>query len=135
MFWEEKIDHFKKLYSSKDFNVPFTVWSDILKKVEESFNIAYDKKYPLTNWKERLSGLIEKPNSEVENLLQVNDNYWVIVTDLRPTGHNLVYDCKATLVKPFTTMYGYDYYIVDKKYNWLLYYNSDTKKYYQKNNF
>lgn len=133
MFWEEKIEHFKKLNSTKDFNVPFTSWSKILKKIEDVFSITYDKRYPLTNWKERVKGLSEMSSVNIENLLLSDINYWVVITNFRPTGHNLVYDCNASLIKSFVKMHDNDYYIVDKKYSWLVYYNKETNSFFFKN--
>lgn len=124
MLWEEKIEYFKKVNAVKDFSVPFTVWSEILKKIEDSFSIAYDARYPLTNWQEKISGLKEITDTDKENLLQSDANYWVVIPDLRPNGHNLVYDCKATLINDFIKLHSGDYYIVDKKYTWLVYYES-----------
>ena len=115
MTWEVKVEHFKKANPAKDFSVPFTTGTEILKKIEGAFNIIYHERYPLANWEKRVSGLQEMQNTDSERIFQSDANYWVVVEDFRPNGHNLVYDCKGTLIPSFTEMFDGDYYIVDKK--------------------
>ncbi len=42
MYWEEKMDRIKKETDSKDFRVPFTDWSTILKSIEAHFIVKED---------------------------------------------------------------------------------------------
>ncbi|MGV3598960.1 MAG: hypothetical protein ACO1PI_13940 [Bacteroidota bacterium] len=56
MFFEEKLEQFikaKKL-TDKDFDIPFTFWSEIFKEIEKRFLIKTDSKYTYQNWKNRL---------------------------------------------------------------------------------
>jgi hypothetical protein len=135
MLWEVEIEHFKRKHPAKDFSIPFTVGTEILKKIEDAFSIIYDKRYPLANWQKRVSGLQEMQTIDSNKVFQSYANYWIVIEDLRPNGHNLVYDCKGTLILSFAEMLGGDYYIVDKKYSWLIYYDSETECYFKKEQY
>ncbi len=50
MFWEEKIDSLANKYKQGDFNVPFTIATSILKKIEDQFIIKHTSEKNLNDW-------------------------------------------------------------------------------------
>lgn len=134
MYWEEKIDRLKKDTDPNDFKVPFTDWSTILKKIEDKFVIKENSDYSdfvFSNWDSRL-----KEKRQIKKILTVNiagecdkfdsnQNYWVVLTRDKADFKNLVYDSKPTVMKTLIGLWGGDFYIVDKKYNWLTYFKRD----------
>src|SRR3989337_2058532 len=85
MFWEEKIDRLKKEIDSKDFKVPFTDWSAILKNVEDKFIVKENSNYSFLNWADRLKDkrkIKELRTGDIENaLVELNpdQNYWIVL--------------------------------------------------------
>lgn len=132
MYWEEKIDRLKKEVDPTDFKVPFTDWSTILKKIEDKFVIKENSDFPFSNWDNRLKEkkpinkiLTANINDEL-NKLDSSQNYWMVLTKDKPDFKNLVYDSKLTVIKILSGLWHGDFYIVDKKYNWLTYFKRDT---------
>jgi hypothetical protein len=136
MHWEEKIDKLKKETDPADFKVPFTDWSTILKKIEDRFVIKENSDFHFSNWDNRLKDkrqiktiLTTNFDGELERL-DSNKNYWIVLTKDKADFKNLVYESKPTVIKTLSRLWNGDFYIVDKKYNWLIYfkrYNTDTE--------
>jgi hypothetical protein len=139
MYWEEKIDKLKKDTDPKDFRVPFTDWSTILKKIEDKYIVKENSNYTFSNWADRL-----KDKKKVKDLLTVNidnelnnlddyQNYWVVLTGNKADSKNLVYDSKPKVIARLVGLWREDFYIVDKSYNWLIYFknNADSTEVYK----
>ena len=132
MFWEEKIDRLKKEVDPTDFKVPFTNGSKILKKIEGKFVIKENSNITFSSWDSRLKGktqikkiLTANIDGELERL-DLNKNYWIVLARDKADFKNLVYDSKPTVIKILSGLWDGDFYIVDKKYNWLTYFKRDT---------
>ena len=132
MYWQEKIDRLKKETAPKDFKVPFTNWSTILKKIEDKFVIKGNFNLTFSNWDSRLKE--KRPvrkilTANIDNELDKfdpNQNYWIVLARNQADFKNLVYDSKPTGIKILSGLWDGDFYIVDKKYNWLTYFKRDT---------
>lgn len=136
MFWEEKIDQLKKSTDPRDFRVPYSDGSGILKKIEDKFIVTSNSNYRFSNWAERIMSktivrnlLASDMTDEFENLAP-NKNYWVVLSRDEVGSKNLVYDCKPTVIDKLIKLWGRDFYVVDKKYSWLIYfrYNEGESK-------
>jgi len=131
MFWEEKIDRLKKETDPADFKVPFTDWQTILKKIEDKFVAKEDSNYRFSNWETRLKDktkLKELLTVTIDNELDKLDpkqNYWIVLTNDSVDFKNLVYDCTPDVTKKLCRLWGRNFYIVHKKYNWLTYFKVD----------
>lgn len=132
MYWEEKIDRLKKETDPSDFKVPFTDWSTILKKIEDKFVIKENSDFTFSNWDSRLKG-----KTQIKKILTANidielaafdpkQNYWIVLTRDKADFKNLVYDSKPTVIKILSELWDGDFYIVDKKYSWLIYFKRDN---------
>lgn len=126
MFWEEKIDILQKQFSSGDFHVPFTKWTNIIKNIEAAF-IIHDSNYHYSNWSERIKqktfiGIVTLPEIyQHVHQLESNTNYWVVIVQGQtPTSKHLVYDCKPIAMIALLEFTSADFYIIDKKYNWIV---------------
>jgi hypothetical protein len=132
MYWEEKIDRLKKRFSQDEFRVPFSDWSGIMKKMEARFVISNKATYQYNNWPEGLKEriVLRKTTSqaiptEISKLNHVT-NYWVVIG----LGNDsmtqlLVYDCKPAAIKDLAAIAPGDFYVGDKKYQWLVYFSMD----------
>ncbi len=134
MFWEEKIANLKKVTDPADFKVPFTDWAEVLKKIEDKFVLKENGNYSFSNWEGRIKGQkhIKRIGSanitgELEGL-NPSQNYWVILSKNNSGLKNLVYDCKPTAIKTLIGLWEGDFYIVDKKYHWLAFFESDRSQ-------
>jgi hypothetical protein len=132
MYWEEKIDRLKKETDPTDFKVPFTDWSTILKKIEDNFIIKENSDFIFSNWDSRL-----KEQRRIKKILTANivgeldkfdskQSYWIVLTRDKADFKNLVYDSKPTVIKILSGLWDGDFYIVDKKYNWLTYFKRNN---------
>ncbi len=133
MFWEEKIDRIKKQFSQDEFRVPFSDWSGIIKKMEASFVISSKPAYRYTNWCERLKDTVvlrKIANQAIPTAISTLDpgtNYWVvIVLGNASMAQQLVYDCKPAAMEQLAAIAPGDFYIGDKKYQWLVYFNGES---------
>lgn len=131
MFWEEKIDLIAKKHGPDGFKNPFTAWPDILKRIEDTFIIkTYD-----TSWedsiklKEQLATIEIKELDVMLSLLANNTNYWVVMLMGNfPTAKRHVYDCNPASLKDLIRLSEYSFFIVDKKYKWLTYFEYNAEK-------
>ncbi|HEY5824022.1 MAG TPA: DUF6756 family protein [Cyclobacteriaceae bacterium] len=128
MHWDEKIDKLKKETDPDDFKVPFTDWSTILKKIEDKFIVKENSNYVFSNWADRL-----KDKEKIKELKTVDleaevakltpeQNYWIVLTGDNSATKNLVYDGKPGVILKLLQLRDGDFYIGDKKYNWLTYF-------------
>ncbi|MGR3812243.1 DUF6756 family protein [Jiulongibacter sp. NS-SX5] len=128
MYWEEKIDKIKKESDPRNFKVPFTDWSIILKKIESKFVKKENSDFIFSNWDYRLKEkrhiktiLTASIDGELDRL-DSSQNYWLVLTRDKANFKNLVYDCKPTVIKILIELWKADFYIVDKRYTWLVYF-------------
>ena len=59
--------------------------------------------------------------TELENL-DKNENYWIVLAGDKADSRNIVYDCKAMIIKRLVQWSKGPFYIVDKKYGWLTFF-------------
>ena len=135
MGWESMIDGLAKHYPGQ-FHVPFTTFRDIFRKIEEKFIVKEWSQYMYTNWLGSLKKetkikaiLLPELDNEIATLDSIN-NYWVVVVfgqDQR--ARQYVYDCHVDsmkyLISYFIRNTSGDFFIVDKKYNWITYFKVD----------
>jgi hypothetical protein len=128
MHWEEKIDNLKKETDPADFRVPFTDWSNILKSIEDKFLVKENSNYIFSNWQDRLRSkrkVMEIKTVDLESELRKlasDQNYWIVLGGDNSATKNLVYDSKPGAMLKLLRLRDGDFYIGDKKYNWLTYF-------------
>ncbi|RPD42578.1 DUF6756 family protein [Chitinophaga barathri] len=133
MYWEEKIDLLKQQYAPSEFSVPFTQWVAISKEIERKFIIRAHSG-PFRNWAEnirgktKLGGIGRGELVDYLSKLPSTANYWMVVVQGNDiNGKYYLYDCG---IKPLTTLASLcngDFYIVDKKYAWLVYFSLEKE--------
>lgn len=135
MYWQEKIDILKKKFPQTDFRNPFMDWPKILKKMEAKFIIKENTNFHFTNWAGRLKNkvlvktIIHQSIYQEIKKLSPDTNYWVVIVyGDYPTSKHLVYDCKLNSLEALLGFTIGDFYIIDKKYNWLSYFKIDREK-------
>lgn len=129
MFWEEKLDRIKQEFSKSAFRDPYTDWPQILKMIERNFIMKKDGKYTFNNWsvnikqKQKIKAIPSIHLAEELKKLQTTGNFWlVMVHGKSPTDKHLVYDCSLAPLQ-ILLPYLFDFYIIDKKYEWLSYFS------------
>ena len=131
MFWDEKIEVLKKKFPQDQFRIPFSDWSSILKKIETKF-FKHGWEYRFTYWSECLKGkapiriISRQAIAQEIAKLGSRQKYWVIIArDNPPTTEHFVYDCKVDAMKALLSIAPSDFYLGDKKYEWLAYFKVD----------
>ncbi|MDL5046479.1 hypothetical protein QQ054_10585 [Oscillatoria amoena NRMC-F 0135] len=132
MFWEEKIEFFikSKKLTTKDLSIPYTFWSEVFKEIEKNFLIKTDAKYTYQNWESRLKNKHIIDVADYKQRIEIDKKYWLILANGAPTGINLLYDCKGCFVDAITQLHGNNYFVCDKKYQWLITFNKSENNYY-----
>jgi hypothetical protein len=134
MTFEEKIDRLKHKFPSKDFKDPYIHGTEILKAVERKFIRTKDLRNDLNNlrpgyaiWSENIKNKTELRSIDTKDLnqwlekLDPNTNYWMVI----PRGShisdkNLIFDCKPNALVALYGITQSSFYLIEKKYNWLL---------------
>jgi hypothetical protein len=128
MHWDEKIDKLKNETDPDDFKIPFTDWSTILKRIEDRFIIKENSSYVFSNWADRLKDRQKINEFKTVDLkaevakLTPDQNYWIVLTGDNSATKNLVYDSKPMVILKLLQLKDGDFFIGDKRYNWLTYF-------------
>lgn len=132
MNWEEKIDLLKTKFSPTDFKDHFLDWSNILRKIEAKFIIRDSSKYQFTNWSDNLkskstiSTISHHEINDQLNKLDINVSYWVVIqAQNNPTAKHFIYECRPNSLELLISITSGDFYIIDKKYQWLTFFKID----------
>ncbi len=142
MTFEEKIDRLKHKFPELDFKDPFIYGIEILKSIERKFIVTKDVRYDLNNlrpdyakWSENIKNKIEIISIDTKDLnqwlikLDPNSNFWIVLTPGPVTsGKNLVFDCKPNALVDLYYMTQMSFFLVDKKYSWLLFFELGKMK-------
>jgi len=138
MYWSEKVDLIKKTYPAPAFRDMFRQGGNVIEKIIRRFHHASYLTFTQSdNPKVLLKSSqfineIASPQLEsyLEQRLETNQNYWLFLLNT-PMGKPFqVYDCQQ---KPLINLYYSAYpmhqrfYIVDKKYRWLLFFEQQSK--------
>lgn len=141
MHFEEHIERLKKEFPTSDFRVPFTEATEVLKKIEKQFIKVKDIQTDLNNlgqycgnWKENLKYKTEittidilQINAYLEKLGQTK-NYWTILATKNPFNKHYIYETKLNSTIALINIRLDDFFIADKKYEWLIYFEIDKEK-------
>ena len=66
---------------------------------------------------------------ELINGLDPNTNYWAVIAfGDYPTAHQYLYDCRPDALLALLAMAPANFFIGDKKYRWLVYFQVDQKE-------
>ncbi len=130
MYWEEKIEMLKNTTDPKDFRDPFVEGFDILKKIHDRFLTTYTLDYNkgFWNWadglkdKEKVKDLLPAHLDGALTVLDPKQNYWVVLAEALPGKTARVYDAKPAVILTLASLWQMDFYIGDKKYNWLVHF-------------
>lgn len=142
MYFEEHIERLKNEFSSSDFRVPFSEATEILKKIERKFIKVKDIQTDLnnigqncSNWAENLKNKIELKNMNIFqikehlNVLNHDEKYWTILASSNnPSTKNYIYETKLNSIIALLNIRVDDFFIADKKYEWLIYFQIDKEK-------
>lgn len=134
MFWQEHIDILKKKYSQSDFRDPFTDWYTVLQSIQAKFIAKHDSNYHFTNWIDNIKNqsLIRTfPRHQITaeiNKLNPTTNYWLVIVGDAPTSKMLIYDCKVSPINSLISLANSHFFIIDKKYKWLTYFQIDNEQ-------
>jgi hypothetical protein len=135
MYWQEKTDILKKKFRQSDFRDPFNDWPEVLKKIEEKFIVRTNSNYHFSNWRDNLKNRIYLRTIPRQGIytelkkLNKDVNFWVVVTfGNDPTSNNWVYDCKIYSMEALLSIASGDFYIVEKKYKWMVFFEMDREK-------
>lgn len=132
MYWPEKLDILKKKYTSSEFKDMFREGGNVIEKIIRKFhNATYltfvgsdDRQSLLKNCELIKETTILGVDNYLDEL-EDNTNYWLLLVKT-PMGNDFqVYDCrKAPLFDLYylSSIKEQEFYIVDKKYKWLLYF-------------
>ncbi len=112
------------------FNVPFTIATSILKKIEDQFIIKHTSEKNLNDWPDHIkfktfikSIQINHLHSEFDKL-DPEKHYWIIIVLGENSSGNLyIYDSKVKPIPDLLSIFTNDFYLIDKKYNWFTYFN------------
>ena len=138
MYWEQKIDLIKKAFSESDFKDPYFKGSEVIEKILfKLHNCTWAKFYNAENRTVLIkNGKLFKTCTitqlyleELPRLLDKQINIWLLFINV-PQGKGFqIYDCKySAMMEALHYSSGLrqqEFYIVEKKYNWLLYFKID----------
>ncbi len=132
MMWEEKIDSLQKQFDQSDFKVPFTTWAEIMKQIERRFITKQNSSNSFSNWADNIKDRIfvrsmtSEAFSNLLSKLNKSKNYWVVaVMGDSPTSRHYVYDCKPKAISALISIAPNNFFIADKKNDWLTYFQLD----------
>lgn len=131
----EFTDRLKRRFSPADFKVPFTTATQILRKIERHFIRVKDLRedYHLlaqhcSHWADNLKNKAALQTIPLTRLSQVSDrlapavNYWIVLARRQhPMVKHVLFDTKPNAMQPLLTRHADDFFIVDKRYGWLVY--------------
>ena|SRR5687768_9294995 len=141
MLFEEKIERLKQKFSAEDFKVPFMEGTSILKSIERKFIAMKDLTHDLnnvgqyhSNWADNMKQKTEIRSIDLNDYsswlekLSPNTNYWTVLASRNlPAAKHYVYDCKPNALVALIRIARSDFFVVDKKYNWLSYFKVDEQ--------
>jgi hypothetical protein len=142
MYFEEHIERLKKEFSSSEFRVPFTEATEVLKKIENKFIKVKDIQTDLnnigqycSNWTENLKNKTEIKNIDIFQIKEYLDRldqdkkYWTILASRKkPSTKHYIYDTKLKSMVALLNIRLDDFFIADKKYEWLVFFQIDREK-------
>lgn len=142
MYFEEHIERLKREFPSSDFRVPFTDATEVLRKIEKKFIKVKDIQTDLnnigqycSNWTENLKNKTELRNinifqiEEYLNRLDKDKKYWTILARRNNSlTKHYIYDTKLNSMMALLNIRLDDFFIADKKYEWLICFQIDTEK-------
>lgn len=142
MYFEEHIERLKREFPSSDFRVPFIDATEVLRKIEKKFVKVKDIQTDLnnieqycSNWTENLKNKTELKSinifqiKEYLNRLDKDKKYWTILARRNNSStKHYIYDTKLSSMMALLNIRLDDFFIADKKYEWLIYFQIDTEK-------
>jgi hypothetical protein len=139
MYWEEKINLIKKKFSVTDFKEPYLTGIEIVEKIIlKMHNATLEKYYAIEDKVQIIKdvSLLRKCTvKELHNVelpkLEKDTHFWLLLVNM-PLGKSYkVYDCKYNPLKELlyysSNVANQTFYVVDKKYKWLLFFKVDTQ--------
>lgn len=129
MYWEEKIDLLARQVGPVSLNRHFTDWAGILKRMEDRFMNIDAPSRRFSNWPDVLKSPILIRTTNREEIcdeigkLDPDCSYWaVFVRGDYPTAKHVVFECKPSVIEAILAITRGDFFIGDKKYNWLVHF-------------
>lgn len=141
MYWQEKLDIIKKKHRAPIFRDMFREGGAVIEKIMRVFHNATYQSFMMS---ENPSNLLKKVDEKAEmtilefehtflDILDDSTNYWLLLIDVPMGNSHQVYDCqKEALVDLYylasSRFNRFRFYIVDKKYKWLYFYDMNREE-------
>lgn len=129
MYWEEKIDLLARQVGRVSLNRHFTDWAEILKSLEDRFINTGSPSRRFSNWPDALKSPIFIRTTNRKEIcheigkLDPECNYWaVFVRGNYSNAKHIVFECKPSVIETILALTAGDFFIGDKKYNWLVHF-------------
>jgi hypothetical protein len=129
MYWEEKIDLLARQVGPVSLNRHFADWAEILKRLEDRFINIDSPSRRFSNWPDALKSPIFIRTTNRKEIcneigkLDPDRSYWAIfVRGDYPTAKHIVFECKPSVIEALLAITRGDFFIGDKKYNWLVHF-------------
>lgn len=134
MYWEEKIDLVKKKFGPDEFKDPYIDGPRIVEKIIRDFHHATLLAFnAAANKSQLMKHVTATKQYTVTELYQTelpalpgDKNFWLLLTTVPQGKPNMVYDCKKTALMHLVSLASgqevQEFYIVDKKYTWLMFF-------------
>jgi hypothetical protein len=142
MFLEEKLDRLKKEFYPEDLVIRFNDSTAVLKKVDELFMGRQDLNHLHLNWCNRMKGfdaseLKTNLGELLASRLQKGKKYWWIFMEQPEYSGSrlLLFDATLKAGKQLSHLFPTSpIFVVDKKYKWLLFIDTDLQIVKEKRN-
>ena len=140
MYWREKLDRVKKEFPASEFKDPNRRGGRIVKDIVQAFHKASPDDFFQTQNRRCLirNGVLIRQCSVADLYRQELDrlaegvNYWLFLIDMPMGGRFKVYDCRKdalrTLLYLSSGLERQEFYVIDKKCRWMVFFERDRVK-------
>lgn len=136
MYWQNKLHAIRARFGLKDHELrtPYTTWLPILKKIEARFVIKTNSNNHFNNWILHLkSTLVAQQADNITDWKKVLPDcaqYYLILVGKVPSNKHYVFDCSRRALELLVdNNRDSHFYVVDKKYGWMLVLERDERYY------
>ncbi|QBH95395.1 hypothetical protein EKN56_02630 [Limnobaculum zhutongyuii] len=140
MYWQEKIHRLKQQYPAPQFNDPFWRGKNIIATIAQTFfhfsqEDIYSHKLDATKIKNReLIKTCPTKTLYQEEIVKLpeNVNYWLLLMNPPMGAECQIYDCQKNALRELLYLSSGasepQFYIIDKKYQWLVFFNVNRQQ-------
>ncbi|MFA6058242.1 MAG: hypothetical protein WC756_08575 [Taibaiella sp.] len=140
MFWIEKIQRVKNKFPPSSFKDPFREGNKIIEKIIVrllnstwlNFHNSLTRETLIRNGRLLKTCTIKQLYTDELPRLDIDINFWLFLVNIPLATDFRVYDCKYEPLRELLYLSSgqphQEFFIVDKKYSWLLYFKVDKMK-------